>query len=266
MFSTISVPIIITTSLILVTLYIFENFWQLLICFTGIFLIYCLAFVIMFSLQYPDRYIEIVKMVMNFMSVIFEINYDYEEDQSSNHQIVISDCKQYYTYKGVHYDIAFPLFWALFETPQRGPHQCLNCLEYGSFRGVFIMYCSNCAKEYNDNCEYVGYGTINNGVELVGNDINKCAWKTYLAYRQPNCIGLPEEKEKAELNRDGYEYVICEVVNENGVITHLYPDFKEIDQEYSDDYDDDDDDDDYDDYDDDEYYSDIDTEVADYNR
>ena len=68
----------------------------------------------------------------------------------------------FYEVNGVKYDSRFPEEWAknhwsvvlgdidepdaVFTT---GPEECKNCEFYGSFRGVFVGYCSNCAGEYN---------------------------------------------------------------------------------------------------------------------
>ena len=250
-------------SFLLVMLCQFGYFWKIFVTFTGLFLLYSMSMTILFSVKEPDRYIEIAKKVMSCTCAIFNVRYediqgqdsideedDEEEDEDDDEQqkqIVISDCRQYYTYKGVHYDIAFPLFWVIFENPERGPHNCLNCSTYGSLRGVFIMYCANCAEQYNEEGSHVGYGVIGNGIELVKDDINKCAWRTYLKYRNPTYIGLPLEIEGAELEREGYEYVICEIFNENGVIVKLYPNFKEKQQDEDDDEDDDENDDEDDD-------------------
>lgn len=66
----------------------------------------------------------------------------------------------FYTIDGVRYDSHFPEEWAkdhktfmweddgsLSSAPS-GP-DCGNCLFYGSCNGVFVGYCSNCAREYN---------------------------------------------------------------------------------------------------------------------
>lgn len=228
-------------------------FWKMVVTLTGLLLVSCMSMTILFSVKEPDRYIEIVKKVMTCIHSVFDVDYengeekeeeeedeeeeeeDEEDEEDEDEQIIISDCKQYYTYKGVHYDIAFPLFWVLYEKPERGPHNCENCSKYGSLRGVFIMYCINCANEYNSEGTHVGYGAIDTCVEPVGDDIDKCAWRTYMKDRDVHCIGIPEEKEKAELEREGYEYVISEEYDEDGNVIRLYPKFIEIVEEYDDD-------------------------------
>lgn len=68
---------------------------------------------------------------------------------------------EYYVINGIKYDVHFPKEWAndhkdfLQEFPYdnylalTGPEKCLNCEFYGSFQGVFVGYCMNCAREYN---------------------------------------------------------------------------------------------------------------------
>ena len=68
---------------------------------------------------------------------------------------------EYYVIDGIKYDVHFPEEWARDhkdfkqESPyedylaQTGPEKCGNCSFYGTLRGVFVGYCSNCAREYN---------------------------------------------------------------------------------------------------------------------
>ena len=186
-----------------------------------------------FSIFYPDEY-EI--LLENYKILYDKRNLNYS-------QILVSPCKQYYTFKDIQYDIAFPLYWALNEIPNSGPHHCENCRDYGMFRGVFIMYCMNCAKYvYHENR---GYGALSNGVEVGVSDINKSAWKTYLKDRDLTKIGLPEELKKIDFHRPGYKYglvyekqtyyeVDCEEYLDKNYLNKFYPDFvyDEDDEEY----------------------------------
>ena len=66
----------------------------------------------------------------------------------------------YYVINGIKYDAHFPEEWANDhqDFPQghpyedylacTGPEKCGNCAFYGTLRGVFVGYCSNCAREY----------------------------------------------------------------------------------------------------------------------
>jgi gamma-glutamylcysteine synthetase len=111
----------------------------------------------------------------------------------------------------------------------------MNCRDYGMFRGVFIMYCANCAKYVYDH--NYGYGALQSGVEMGGSDIHKSAWNTYLKHRDPTKIGLPEELKNIKFNRVGHKYrVVSEKMFCNGQEKYVrwYPDFT---YEYSDDED-----------------------------
>ena len=61
-----------------------------------------------------------------------------------------------------HYDVNFPLQYALSHIEGTGPMECGNCYDYGSWRGVFIGYCVNCAYHYNYTR---GRGFIYYGIE-----------------------------------------------------------------------------------------------------
>ena len=72
---------------------------------------------------------------------------------------------KYYVVDNINYDIHFPVGWAIdhkvFEayneddgityTEYTGPVHCGNCYNYGSINGVFVGYCSNCLRLYNNN-------------------------------------------------------------------------------------------------------------------
>ena len=165
------------------------------------------AFII-FLITYPEEYVYILEKYMN---------------HHENEQIIISSNKQYYTYRGIHYDIAFPIYRVINETPQSGPHHCQNCKEHGMFRGVFIMYCHSCAKYIYDN--QVGYGALESGVEYGGPLTQKSAWNTYLKHRDLTKIGLSNELRKINFHRQGYKYRILCKKNKSGEIIQWYPDF-----------------------------------------
>lgn len=169
-----------------------------------------------FSVFYPDEYEYIIEN--------YKILYD--KNNMNHYQIVISPCKQYYTFRGIHYDIAFPLQNVLNETPNSGPQYCMNCKDYGTFRGVFIMYCANCAKYVYDY--KFGYGAIQSGVEMGGDDVHKSAWNSYLKHRDPTKIGLPEELKNIDFNRPQHIYTVVgeKMICDNGEkYVRWYPDF-----------------------------------------
>jgi len=80
---------------------------------------------------------------------------------------MIDTGKYIYTIDNVAYPEEFPLEWALtpktsvrecvdgvvrlcIRGPGTSPNHCGNCNSYGSHRGVFLGYCGNCAREYNN--------------------------------------------------------------------------------------------------------------------
>jgi len=220
MFSKISFEYLPNAALSLVYIY---GYLGLFIAFiSGTVSLSIIASVVAFSIQYPDRYFNIIQMTKTYFENITAAEAEQLQD---NNQIIISDCKQYYTYKGVHYDIAFPLFWCLTHTAGTGPHECDNCQDYGCLRGVFIMYCANCATEYKDTA--VGYGAVYNGIEKCYSDVNLSAWYTYLKHRNIKYIGLPEERELCGFDDDDrYRYELVEFSNDDDALCIcIQPDF-----------------------------------------
>lgn len=63
---------------------------------------------------------------------------------------------QFYEFDGHKYHPRFPVDWAMnhrkFQDGEyeigTGPKECGNCALYGSIRGVFVGYCSNCLEYY----------------------------------------------------------------------------------------------------------------------
>ena len=93
--------------------------------------------------------------------------------------------EEYYTIKTscdkhILYHASFPVEWALNED-ETGPLECLNCLYYGSYEGVIIGYCVNCAQN-SFNGER-GQGFIEKGIEYTNEsgEVKGCrALDTYL--------------------------------------------------------------------------------------
>jgi hypothetical protein len=56
---------------------------------------------------------------------------------------------KYYCINGEPYTKTFPIEWATNHLPSTGPESCKNCAKYGTWNGVFVCYCSNCANMYN---------------------------------------------------------------------------------------------------------------------
>jgi len=86
----------------------------------------------------------------------------------------------YYSYDDELYAATFPEEWVENHLDGTGPKECENCAEYGSWNGVFIGYCCNCA--IHDYCGTRGKGFIYPGHELE-NECNKefpSVFDTYL--------------------------------------------------------------------------------------
>lgn len=59
---------------------------------------------------------------------------------------------KYYQVNNIKYHIRFPMEWAhthaTIHEHGTGPEECANCNYYGSIRGVFVGYCTNCLRNY----------------------------------------------------------------------------------------------------------------------
>ena len=74
----------------------------------------------------------------------------YKKDERNITHYTINNNRMSYSYYGIYYAPTFPEEWALNHLPKTGPHECLDCLYYGTYKGIFINYCMNCTKnQYN---------------------------------------------------------------------------------------------------------------------
>ncbi len=119
---------------------------------------------------------------------------------------------KYYVINGVKYHMRFPLDWALNHEAhyvpdcdaniKTGPVDCGNCKAYGSIRGVFVGYCSNCLRQY------IEYGNDWRG-HVSGLSIESTAekdiWDTY-----PYMTNIPKaeigDEEGADLTDHGITF------------------------------------------------------------
>jgi hypothetical protein len=118
-----------------------------------------------------------------------------------------------YYFDGCHYEINFPLHYAVSHLEETGPKECANCKDFGSWRGLFIGYCANCAHmyDYTRGRGFYAYGfedTIDRG---------ESAFDTYLKDVSLAYIGNYEEgnpqhildKNGAPINfHDDYQNII----------------------------------------------------------
>lgn len=71
---------------------------------------------------------------------------------------------KYYIVNEKKYSVYFPIAWAhqhlIFKIngcdDKSGPEECGNCDYYGSIRGVFVGYCSNCLRNYHGSDHWRG--------------------------------------------------------------------------------------------------------------
>jgi hypothetical protein len=134
--------------------------------------------------------------------------------------------RQYYVYDGELYTKQFPISWAETHELGTGPKECLNCDTYGTWNGVFIGYCGNCAQyvyEGGRGCGFIGWGeegvkkegeedwirafdTYLLGVNLddIG-DTDFCDSRVLVEYNFTNCYEVLGEEYAAEVFKDEYE-------------------------------------------------------------
>ena len=134
------------------------------------------------------------------------------------------NCKLlYYSYDGELYCETFPEEWVLDHLPGTGPKDCGNCACYGSWNGVFLGYCANCAAyEYNGER---GRGLIDIGEE---NDDNKVVnfpsiFGTYLKDVSLDDVGDKDFMDSAAVY-NYTEYQTPPDENENPTFEERYPD------------------------------------------
>jgi len=102
----------------------------------------------------------------------------------------------YYSYDEELYCGTFPEEWVLDHLPDTGPKECKNCACYGSWNGVFLGYCINCAR-YVYNGER-GRGFIDIGRENA--DYNgSSVFDTYLKDVLPDDVGDKDFMDSAVL-------------------------------------------------------------------
>jgi len=141
------------------------------------------------------------------------------EDYSCEITKYIGSCGEYYNFNGVNYDIHFPIDW-VFQYPINvmifGPETCYSCFTNGYYNGVFVGYCSDCARIVNYKR---GNGMIGNGIEneeglLEENSI----WNVYL---QNTCLDdIGDENLLVDYNYKLFYNNCLEDDNDNDTVTY----------------------------------------------
>jgi hypothetical protein len=116
----------------------------------------------------------------------------------------------YYSYDEELYCGTFPEEWVLDHLPDTGPKECKNCACYGSWNGVFLGYCANCAIVYN--------GERGNGFIDIGKEhdvIGPSVFDTYLKDVTPDDVGDKDFIDSAQmLNDEESQYDQAEDIGE----------------------------------------------------
>ncbi len=92
------------------------------------------------------------------------------------------------TYNEELYALEFPDEWMKDHKEGTGP-ACQNCVAYATWRGVFIGYCANCAKDYQGFSRGIGFCGKAVECEVKDRPKEKSAYKTYLKGVSLNQIG-----------------------------------------------------------------------------
>ena len=105
----------------------------------------------------------------------------------------------YYSYDEELYCGTFPENWVEDCLEGTGPKECGNCAYYGSWNGVFLGYCANCA-QYVYNGER-GHGFIDIGKECDYNPevCGPSVFDTYLKGLYPDEVGDKDFMDSAAL-------------------------------------------------------------------
>jgi len=92
------------------------------------------------------------------------------------------DRSQYYSYDEELYTSTFPREWVLtHDADNTGPKHCNNCNYYGSWNGVFIGYCGNCAI-------YIYKGKRGCGFKEIGKETESFIDDNTCSHLQENAI------------------------------------------------------------------------------
>jgi hypothetical protein len=123
----------------------------------------------------------------------------------------------YYSFREELYCGTFPEEWARTHKPGTGPHDCRECLRKGSWNGVFIGYCFQCADLYGGER---GPGFVEQGEENRHSPYyeKSSAFNTYLKGIALDSIG---DKDFYDSANEKMIKIINEI-NQSGV--EAYPD------------------------------------------
>jgi len=113
---------------------------------------------------------------------------------------MINDYRDNYTIQGITYSKYFPYDWVTSHLDGTGPHECDNCLIYGSINEIFIGYCMNCARSDYD-CKR-GHGFYDGCEDIISEDFENSATHTYLKYFDMSDEDINNEEARLEILRN----------------------------------------------------------------
>ena len=107
----------------------------------------------------------------------------------------------YYAHEGIIYIGTFPEEWATNHIEDTGPHDCENCVYFGTVKNVFIGYCANCADYIYEGSR--GKGFIDTLIEDVApethdENLYQSAFDTYLKNINVDNINIEDIYEEEE--------------------------------------------------------------------
>ena len=113
---------------------------------------------------------------------------------------MINGYEDNYTIQEITYSKYFPPGWSTSHLDGTGPHECDNCLNYGSINEVFLGYCMNCAR-YDYDCKR-GHGFCNGCEDIIEEDFENSATHTYLKYFGMSDEDIDNEEARLEILRN----------------------------------------------------------------
>ena len=118
---------------------------------------------------------------------------------------------KYYSFDGELYTRTFPHLWAMNHRKDTGPKQCFTCAKFGSWNGVFVAYCINCANKYTGQ-RGSGVYIYESMCEINPNHRN-AAFNTYLYGIDFDNIGNKEMLDSHQMYKIHYTDFIDREIN-----------------------------------------------------
>jgi hypothetical protein len=133
----------------------------------------------------------------------------------------------YYSYDEELYCGTFPENWVEDCLEGTGPKECGNCAYYGSWNGVFLGYCANCAQYVYDGERGQGFIDIGKECDYNPEVCGPSVFDTYLKGLMPDDVGDKDFMDSAALvnyidaSSNTFEELL---VNDDKTFEEKYPD------------------------------------------